>query len=599
MDVIFPKKSLRFRILFSLLIVACALFFQIKYHDFFKDPKSPLIGPSIFLAAWIAGFYPAAIALVISALTVYYIYFLENNYEAITQDQIIKLVIFLIINLLIAKVVSSARKKYIANSSAQDSLSEKLHFTIENMLDAFCALDSAKRVILVNKTHEKITNTKREEVIGKFIWEVFPEIANDKNKFATEFNKSISSKVAVEFEEYYPYLNIWLEVRFTPTNDGGTTIFYRDISLRKATEKHFHNLADSMPQIVFIEGKDDEFQYLNKNWYQYTGIELGNKDEIKWNEIIHSEDYNAFFNSWKEGVESKNTFSTECRLKRHDDIYRWHLLRAIPIKNNDHIITNWYGTFTDIDEQINTKNDLEAALKVRDEFLSIASHELKTPLTSLKLHSQMFNKNITNNDPEAFSKEKIEKFALQLDKQVIQLNRLMDNMFEISQIRSNNFKIKPTTFNFFLLAEEIINDHIKDFVKHNYPIPSLIADNEMIEVHWDKEKIQKVIENLLSNSIRYGEKKQVTLKVSAKNEFVFIAVFDQGKGIASTNIERILDRFEKITHPEQVTGLGLGLFISNQIIKAHGGMITINSELNNGSEFVVKLPKKISLDHGL
>lgn len=599
MDVIFPKKSLRFRIFFSLLIVAGALFFQIKYHNFFKDPKSPFIGPSIFLAAWIAGFYPAAIALVISTLTVYYIYFLENNYEVITQDQIIKLVIFLIINLLIAKVVSSARKKYIANSSAQDSLSEKLHFTIENMLDAFCALDSSKRVILVNKTHEKITKTKREDIIGKFIWEVFPEIANDKNKFATEFNKSISSKVAVEFEEYYPYLNIWLEVRFTPTNDGGTTIFYRDISLRKATEKHFHNLADSMPQIVFIEGKDDEFQYLNKNWYQYTGIELGNKDEIKWNEIIHPEDYNAFFNSWKEGVESKNTFSTECRLKRHDDIYRWHLLRAIPIKNNDHIITNWYGTFTDIDEQINTKNDLEAALKVRDEFLSIASHELKTPLTSLKLHSQMFNKNITNNDPEAFSKEKIEKFALQLDKQVIQLNRLMDNMFEISQIRSNNFKIKPTTFNFFLLAEEIINDHIKDFVKHNYPIPSLIADNEMIEVHWDKDKIQKVIENLLSNSIRYGEKKQVTLKVSAKNEFVFIAVFDQGKGIASTNIERILDRFEKITHPEQVTGLGLGLFISNQIIKAHGGMITINSELNNGSEFVVKLPKKISLDHGL
>lgn len=226
----------------------------------------------------------------------------------------------------------------------------------------------------------------------------------------------------------------------------------------------------------------------------------------------------------------------------------------------------------------------------RDDFLSIASHELKTPLTSLKLQSQVMMRSIKRNDPEALSHDKVTHLIKQIDNQTSRLTRLVDDMLDISRIRTGRLKMQKEEVDVSEIILEVIERLHPQFIKVTGNAPDVQIDGK-ITACWDRFRIEQVLTNLFTNAIRYGNEKPIQVKVAKNKELVSISVIDQGIGIAPENVDRIFDRFERAgMSASEVSGLGLGLFITNQIVKAHGGNIDVTSTTGKGSTFTVNLP---------
>lgn len=221
------------------------------------------------------------------------------------------------------------------------------------------------------------------------------------------------------------------------------------------------------------------------------------------------------------------------------------------------------------------------ALFYRDEFLAIASHELKTPLTSLKLHSQIFKRRVKREDPEAYSKERIDQLMDQIDLQVSRLTSLVDDMLDISRIRTGKLSITKDKTSLSHLVADLVTMLSGDIRTELDP---------SVEVFCDRLRIGQVIRNLLNNALRYGNGKPIEVKLFQKEQLAYIKVRDYGIGISQEAQAMIFDKFKRGIPASEVSGLGLGLFISKQVLLAHGGRIEVESELNEGSTFTVILP---------
>lgn len=234
--------------------------------------------------------------------------------------------------------------------------------------------------------------------------------------------------------------------------------------------------------------------------------------------------------------------------------------------------------------------EIQNALVARDEFLSIASHELKTPLTSLILHSQHFKRCIERGDPDLYSKERIDIMINRIEKQVFKLNRLVDDMLDISRIRTGKMSLHLQEFNFSELIQALEENLLDKFTSSNTPLPIIQNGCGNIMIKWDRTKIEQVLTHLFTNAIAYGEGKPIILTTAMADEKVMIHLKDHGIGIAEENLEKIFNCFEKTRPTSEVAGLGLGLFISKQIINAHQGNLSVKSQEGLGSIFTIELP---------
>ncbi len=225
--------------------------------------------------------------------------------------------------------------------------------------------------------------------------------------------------------------------------------------------------------------------------------------------------------------------------------------------------------------------DLEIALKTRDEFLSIASHELKTPLTSLKLQLQLSRRRVEA-DP-ALSK------SMDIGiKQVNSLNHLVDDLLDVSRIQTGVLTLTMEKFNVSELVEEILfrfEEHLKLAgceVKKNL--------DPQLEGNWDRNRIEQILVNLVFNAIKYAPGKEITVTSRNENDHAIIEVADKGPGVEQSQIDMIFERFTRVGSPQNVGGLGLGLFITKKIVELHHGTIKVETSPGNGAKFIVCLP---------
>lgn len=230
----------------------------------------------------------------------------------------------------------------------------------------------------------------------------------------------------------------------------------------------------------------------------------------------------------------------------------------------------------------------QEALRIRNEFISIASHELKTPLTSIKLQTQMTQIAAAKGDPQAYSPERMKKFVSQVDKQANRLTNLIEDMLDVSRISLGKLSLEKTPTSLNSLVEETL-ESLNDLIKQsgNQIICNLEPN---ITANIDRFRMEQVLTNLLTNAIKYGEGKPVNLTLTKHGSEISLSVRDQGMGIAKENQERIFARFERAVAAKNISGLGLGLYISQQIVQAHHGTIIVQSAPNEGACFIVNIP---------
>lgn len=230
--------------------------------------------------------------------------------------------------------------------------------------------------------------------------------------------------------------------------------------------------------------------------------------------------------------------------------------------------------------------ELEHALQSRDEFLSIASHELKTPLTSLKLQLQMTELNL--NSKQSFDREQcVQAVSLSL-RQVESLSRLVEDLLDISRIRSGKFNLDVQPVNLSHLIKSIT----EKFKGHMDKVGSkLVLDlQEGVNGKWDPQRLEQIFTNLISNALKYAPGSPIQIKTTADCKNAVISILDAGPGIPQDKLNSIFERFERASEAHSVSGLGLGLYIVKKIVEAFEGKIHVKSEIGKFTEFKVEIP---------
>jgi signal transduction histidine kinase len=235
-----------------------------------------------------------------------------------------------------------------------------------------------------------------------------------------------------------------------------------------------------------------------------------------------------------------------------------------------------------------TQLELEQAVRMRDDFMSIVAHEVRTPLNGLILETQLRKMHLARDNSAAFTLDKMHAMVDRDERQIKSLIRLIEDMLDVSRIRTGKLSIRPKRFDLSTLVRELLHNFSQQIDAAEASV-SLDATQPVIG-NWDEFRIEQVISNLLTNALRYGAKSPISVKVYSEGGQALVDVQDRVIGISEENQKRIFQQFERVSARHAVAGLGLGLFISEQIVAAHGGTITVQSRIGEGALFRVCLP---------
>ena len=233
---------------------------------------------------------------------------------------------------------------------------------------------------------------------------------------------------------------------------------------------------------------------------------------------------------------------------------------------------------------------LRAAVQARDEFLTIASHELKTPLTSLKLQLQIVARRLKKGDSALLSPDALRDIVETSTRQVNRLSYLIEDMLDGTRAAAGRLKFEFEECDSAEIVREACAANAPQFIAAKVPLDVAVEQGMGLKLRCDRGRLEQVVANLLTNALKYGEGKPVRVSIRKGEADVRISVADQGMGIAPENHERIFRRFERAVSASSISGLGLGLYISREIVRAHGGEILVESEPDKGSTFTVRLP---------
>lgn len=231
--------------------------------------------------------------------------------------------------------------------------------------------------------------------------------------------------------------------------------------------------------------------------------------------------------------------------------------------------------------------ELQDAIAIRDDFLSIASHELRTPLTALELQFDNLRRMLNKIDT-AHGMVKLRLKLERANRQTDRLRKLIDNLLDVSRISSRRFLLEYEDFDICHLAEDIIERWTDEAMSSGCDI-RLVAPSDCTG-RWDPLRLEQVMTNLLANAIKYGSGAPIEVRIEQNAPHTTFSFTDQGIGVDPQALEKIFDRFERAVSSREFGGLGLGLFITREIVHAHGGTIKVDSRLGLGSTFIVTLP---------
>ena len=353
-------------------------------------------------------------------------------------------------------------------------------------------------------------------------------------------------------------------------------------------------LADGLPQIVWVAKPDGSHEYYNLRWYEFTGRPHGSL-RTGWSDLFHPDDTLRADKAWAEALSSGKPYEIEFRLKRASDgAYRWFLGRALPLLNDDGEVVNWFGTCTDIHalkaahEALRTARDeLRQESLQKDEFLGVVSHELRTPLNAVFGWTRLMQENLLNEE------ERIEAVNSIMRNAEAQ-GRLIEDVLDMTRIANHRLSLERKILNVERIATEAVVAIAPSANAKAVKLKTVIETHDLW-VFADAMRLQQVLLNLLTNAVKFTPPGgAVCLRVAeADDGGALIEVSDTGEGIGPELLPHIFERFRQgdSSSTHRHGGLGLGLTIAHELVTLHGGTIAAKSEgEGKGSSFILNFP---------
>ncbi len=353
-------------------------------------------------------------------------------------------------------------------------------------------------------------------------------------------------------------------------------------------------LADALPQIVWITRPDGRHLYYNRRWYEYTGLPVDRGIDEKWDDLFHPDDLERANHSWTEALRSGEPYNIEFRFRRAGDgVYRWFLGRAVPHRDAQDQITNWFGTCTDIHEQKLVELALrEARDEMRDEnirkdqFLATVSHELRTPLNAIVGWTRLMQEDLLS---PAERTEAVQSIMRNAEAQA----HLIEDVLDISRIINQKLHLEREVRALSEIVLDAVNA-VRPSADAKEIALTVSTDAAGLLVRADARRLQQVILNLLANAVKFTPKNgRISVRIGPRDSKAAVEITDTGKGISADLLPHIFERFRQgdSSSTRQHGGLGLGLAIAQQLVAMHHGTIEAESPGENlGSRFTILLP---------
>lgn len=456
-----------------------------------------------------------------------------------------------------------------------------------------CIFDGPDFVFeLVNPHYQQLFPDR--ELIDKKLLDALPELANteipkmielvfktgepfDRNEMLIPLAKTIDGP---HEERYFNFIH---QARYNINGEiDGVMVFAFEVTevvlnriKERQREDRFKFLLNAMPQQVWTARPDGELDYVNEVVSTDFGRSIVDIVGSGWQTFVHPDDLQYCLERWMDSLSNGTEYMVEFRLLFANGTYKWHLARALPLIE-DGKITLWLGTNTNIEFQKTNEQR-------KDEFLSIASHELKTPLTSIKAFNQLMAR---VNDTIDFQQH-IKKSS----DNIMRLERLIDDLLDVTKITAGKMQYNMEKFNFDGMVEDVVESFKLLALQHEV----ILEHNEPAIYCGDRFRLEQVLNNFLSNAVKYSPKgKKIIINSRNEQDNLVVSIQDFGIGIAKEDINRLFERYYRVENTAmRFEGLGLGLFIASEILKRHKGNFWIESEEGIGSIFYFRLPNSL------
>jgi PAS domain S-box-containing protein len=374
----------------------------------------------------------------------------------------------------------------------------------------------------------------------------------------------------------------------------------RDVTARKvaeaalrASEERYRALIDAMPLLIWIADNNGVLISANEPWQSYTGLTAEAAREAGWHTTIHESDLPHSRERWRQSVADGSIFEVQQRIRGVDGLYRWHLVRALPVRDEGDRVSYWVGTSTNIDDQKRTEAALreysttQARLtrqlaernRELDQFAYITSHDLKAPLRGIANLAQWIEEDLG----EHATAEIRQQLEL-LRGRAHRMEALIDAILQYSRVgRAGD---APQQVDVGRMLDEVV-----DLLA---PAPGAVrVEGAMPTILTERVPLQQTFHNLIGNSLKHGGPEvRVTVSSAEAGEFYAFTVADTGPGIAPQYHERIFGIFQTLASRDKVEGSGLGLALVKKIVETQGGTVTLDSDEGRGAAFTFTWPRE-------
>jgi PAS domain S-box-containing protein len=368
----------------------------------------------------------------------------------------------------------------------------------------------------------------------------------------------------------------------------------------RTSEAQFQVMAESIPQLAWAARPDGHVDWYNQRWYDYTGTTLDTMQGWGWQSVHAPDHIEQVVTRWRASLDSGDAFEMEFPLRGQDGHFRWHLSRAVPLKDENGRITRWFGTNTDIDVSrraaLERKELLEReqaarlaaerASRAKDDFLSTASHELRTPLNAMLGWARLLQSGQLDQSSFIRAIDTIERNART---QV----RLIEDILDGSRIINGQLHLETRPLDMTVVVNAAL-DTVRTAADAKRITLSVTLDPAAARVVGDPDRLQQIIWNLVSNAIKFTPKDgAVTVALDRVGTGIELKVTDNGEGIAPEFLPYVFERFRQAegSTSRRHSGLGLGLALVRHLVEAHGGTVRAESGgPGRGSAFTVTLP---------
>jgi len=352
------------------------------------------------------------------------------------------------------------------------------------------------------------------------------------------------------------------------------------VQLRKAREESeslLHTITSASPTALWMADEQGKLVYANQKWIDWSRDKMAEDILDDWIKVIHPEDRENVLEAYNKAYDEKTLYEVDYRLLFKDRSVRWVTAVGLPRYDANNRFIGFVGSVTDITRQ----KHLELQ---KDGFISTVSHELKTPIATIKGYEQLLSRSSAVRDVQAIS------FLERMRVQINRLDTMVQDLLNVSRIESGKLTFNESKFEVNVMIAELVHDLQLVFPSHAL----MLIENQSCQIYADRNRVVQLITNLVDNAVKYSPKAdKVSLKLTCDQEYLTVSVQDFGTGILKEQEPYLFNKFYQVNNVYKAPGLGIGLYVCGQIIENLNGKIWFESEVGKGSTFSFKLPRKL------